>query len=281
MFAVSQFTTMPHRAAEDLEAYAKAGVEAIELCEGKFPESERERRELVREMRANGLVVSSVQTAVHSIFPDRLAPQPASVAQRLEAFRRSLRFWAEVLETPDLPFVLIAGVVPGANLREGWMVAREWLRDAALAAAEVGVRIAFEPLGPEGMYRDSFIHGLDQGLRLLDEVESEATALVVDAWHVGGEHDLARRLTRAAGRVAVVHACDWPAEGPRALDDRVLPGDGILPLREKIFTPLRSGGYTGPFTVEVLSDTTLPDSLWSLPPAELLARAEVAMRRYQ
>lgn len=280
MFAVSQFTTMPHRAAEDLEAYAEAEIEAFELCEAKFPQDASRRCELAREARANGLEVTSVQTRVHSIFPDRMAPEPASPWRRLEVFKESLRFWAETLEVEGLPFVVIAGVVPDANLREGWKVAREWLREAAQAAAEAGVRVAFEPLGPEGMYQDSFIHGLDQGLRLLDDVDADATALVVDAWHVWAEHDLAPRLERVAERVAVVHLCDWPSGGPRALDDRVLPGDGIMPLQDQIVGPLQAGGYTGPLTLEVLSDSSLPDSLWNLPPDELLARAGLAMRPF-
>lgn len=277
MFSVSQFTTMPQSAADDFRSYREAGVEAIELCESKFPDAIDERDELVEALRQSRLAVVSVQAKVHSIFPDRMAPEPANPEARLDAFKRSIGYWMETLQTPGLPFVLIAGVAPDKNLRAGWRTAERWIREACAFAEGMRANIAFEPLGPTLMYEDSFIYGLDQGLRLVDAAESPSAGLVIDCWHLWEEHDLARRLTQVAPRVQVVHACDWPAAGPRSLDDRVLPGEGIIRLREDFFAPLRTGGFKGPFTVEVLSSEDHEDSLWSLPVTELLQRAQTGM----
>ena len=40
------------------------------------------------------------------------------------------------------------------------------------------------------------------------------------------------------------------------------PGKGIRALNE--------GGYTGPYCLELLSDKSLPDSLWNWPPEKLV-----------
>jgi sugar phosphate isomerase/epimerase len=60
----------------------------------------------------------------------------------------------------------------------------------------------------------------------------------------------------------------------------VVPGDGVIPLQEKIFEPLREGGFSGPFIFELLSDESLPDSLWKLEPDALLARLKTAYARF-
>ncbi|MDQ8204328.1 sugar phosphate isomerase/epimerase family protein [Pelagicoccus sp. SDUM812003] len=271
---------MPRSAEEDISVYQKVGVEAMELCEAKFPKAKAERRELVSRIRDSDIAVSSVQAEAHSIFPDRMAKQPARPEDRLEAFKRSIDFWSQELESEGLPFVLIAGVPPDQNFRSAWEQARRWIRDAAAFAESRGARIAFEPLGPSMMYFDTFIYGLDQGARLIDAAESESVGLVVDAWHVWEEHDLERRLCDLASRTLVAHACDWPKGGPRCLDDRVLPRSGVIPLRDKIFGPLRAGGYRGPFTLEVLSDESLQDSLWKEDPMVMLDRAKLAMASY-
>ena len=276
MFAVSQFTTNPCSAEEDLARYAEAGVEAMELCEAKFPDSEKQRRELVARLKDTPIKVTSVQATVHSMYPDRMAGSPESPEKRLEAFKRSVGFWSEVLEEDNLPFVLISGVVPEQNFREGWRAGRAWIKKAAAFAETCGARIAFEPLAPSMMYFDTFVYGLDQGVRMMEAAESNAAGLVIDAMHVWEEYELERRLTELAPRVWVVHACDLPADGPRGLDDRLLPGEGVIPLRDKIFGPLRSGGYKGPFTIEVLSDQSLEGSLWAMDPDQLLAKAKKA-----
>ncbi|WP_309025445.1 sugar phosphate isomerase/epimerase family protein [Pelagicoccus sp. SDUM812002] len=263
---------MAQSAAEDIRSYDEAGVDAIELCETKFPDSKSERLELVARLKDTRIRPVSVQPTVHSVFPDRMASEPREPKDRLDAFKASVDFWTDALETPNLPFVLIAGVAPEQNFRDGWRLMPAFVKVAARFAESRGVRIAFEPLGPNMMYFDTFVFGLDQGRRLLDMAESESVGLVIDAWHLWEEHRLETRLEGLADHVFVVHVCDYPASHPRGLDDRVVPGDGVIPLKEKFYEPLRNGGYDGPFIFELLSDQSLPDSLWNEEPGSLLAR---------
>lgn len=59
--------------------------------------------------------------------------------------------------------------------------------------------------------------------------------------------------------------------------DRKLPGDGDLPL-PRIVRGLRQSWFDGWYELEIFSDdgtfgSDYPDSLWKLPPRELLDRA--------
>src|SRR5690606_16781080 len=153
-------------------------------------------------VKGGPMAVTSVQAEVHSIFPDRMASEPAAPRERLEAFKRSIDYWSEAFATPGLPFVLIAGVPPDQNFKNAWSEAIRFIKDATAFAEKNGVSIAFEPLGPGMMYFDTFIYGLDQGVRLIDAAESESAGLVVDSFHIWEEHDLINRLTKLAPRVS-------------------------------------------------------------------------------
>ncbi len=87
------------------------------------------------------------------------------------------------------------------------------------------------------------IQGLGDALALLDRPELDDVSLLVDPLHFartgGRPADLARV---APGRLAYAQFCDAPADGPHpddkdaiiheAVDLRLLPGDGQLPLAE-------------------------------------------------
>lgn len=51
--------------------------------------------------------------------------------------------------------------------------------------------------------------------------------------------------------------------------DRLVMGTGIVDL-PMIFRALEEGGYAGPYCLELLSDKSLPDSLWNWPPEKLV-----------
>ncbi len=276
--AVDQYTTKPWSLEEDFRNYARAGVEAIEFCEEKLPLDPEQAAVELERLNTHPARVVSVQARVHSIFPDRMSPGPSDPDERAALFRKSIRRFAEVFPAEPLSFILISGVPPGGNIREGWDVVNRICPELAAFAADHDIRIAFEPLGPECMWHDTFIHGLDQGLRVIDRVNRENFGLVVDTWHVWQEHRLLERLESCAERVQLVHACDWPKESPRCQDDRLLPGDGVIDLRA-IFGALKAGGFRGPWVLEVLSDRSLPDSLWNMDPELLLRRGIDSLRR--
>jgi sugar phosphate isomerase/epimerase len=80
---------------------------------------------------------------------------------------------------------------------------------------------------------------------------------------------------RHARRIVGVHLSDR-RDPPRGWCDRVLPGDGVIPLPE-IFAALEAGGFNGWYDLEVLSDNGLfgndyADSVWKLPPEQIVRK---------
>ena len=87
-FGVSEFTTMPWTFEHDVEAYARLGVKAIEVCEAKLdPIGWREQMALPA---AHGLEVTSIQPATRTLFPSLSQPAPLDIGERIELFKGTI-----------------------------------------------------------------------------------------------------------------------------------------------------------------------------------------------
>ena len=114
------------------------------------------------------------------------------------------------------------------------------LREAAADAAAHGVRLALEPLN---RFETDRVNTVEQGLRLCDDVGSDAIGLHLDTFHLHlEERDSAAavRAAAAAGRLFHVHACE---------NDRGVPGRGQVAWTA-IAAALRSAGYAGDVVIE-------------------------------
>ena len=83
-FSISQVSTLAASFAEDLRAYADAGVDGIGIWELKLE------RGSLEEFRASGLGSATAVPAVPSIHPLPLLPGPDTVRERVDALLRSL-----------------------------------------------------------------------------------------------------------------------------------------------------------------------------------------------
>lgn len=263
-FALNQFTTKPLSFEEDLQLCQRLKIQQIELCQVKLGDEEPQQRNRLAALKDSGIRPCSVQATVHSVFPDRLAPEPTEPVKRLEAYLRCMELVAEYFPGEGLPFVAITGAVPGDDFRYGREVVRKSVRHLAEQAEQHGFRIAVEAVHPYFMQRDTFVYSLDDAQALVREADANNVGLVADIWHLWQETDIAERLRAASEQVLMVHVSDWPPGGPRALDDRLVPGDGCIPLVE-LLGALAQGGYSGAFCAELLSEKSLPGSLWNDP----------------
>jgi D-psicose/D-tagatose/L-ribulose 3-epimerase len=97
----------------------------------------------------------------------------------------------------------------------------EALRPLADYAGEHGVKLALEPLN---RYETSLINTAEQGLEVVEELDSSALGLLLDTYHMNiEEKDPAEAIRLAGARLVHVHACgsdrgtpgadhlDWPA----------------------------------------------------------------------
>lgn len=269
-FGVSEFTTWPWSFEHDVARYAAHGIDAIEITEFKL-EADHYGRQLAL-IAAHGLEVSSAQASIHALFPDSLAGQPTDPLERLRQMRRSIQRIAPHVP-PGTPFVVVTGAAPGGDTERVYSLAVDAFGELATHAADLGMRLAFEPLNPVLFNTDTALWGLDAGLQLVEDVGNPALGLCLDTWNVWQTPDLARVIERCAGRIFVVQVSDW--RRPRSGADRLGLGDGSLD-NAAIVGHVRATGYDGPYVLEIFSSESLPDSIWRSDLDALLARNRAA-----
>jgi 2-keto-myo-inositol isomerase len=146
--------------------------------------------------------------------------------------------------------------------------AAEDFRAIADIGAKYGVVMALEYIGAFEQY-----HDIKSGLALVRAADHPYAKLLIDIFHSfrGGTVVEDFKLPRG-DEVGCVHLNDVPAGDIMQMNDghRVLPGRGVLPLREALGY-LGDNGYEGALSVELFSE-----ELWALPAAEVAARVKAA-----
>lgn len=245
--SLNQMTTPRWCLEEDLEHYADAGLAAIGLNWQKF-DDEALAGEVDR-VRQSGLRVSSLGwcggftgSGGHS-FPDAMRD-----ARRKLRIARMVRAGALI-------------VIPGTqftHIRSHAMrLAMQAVTELCEAAADSQVRIALQPMDSLFGKNWSFLNRLEEALEILDRVKCASAQLCFGTYHLWKEPRLLELLPQIVNRIALVQLSDW-REPPRSENDRLLPGDGTIPLRE-IVTTLEHAGYRGLYEIEVWSR-----DLWAL-----------------
>ena len=135
----------------------------------------------------------------------------------------------------------------------------------------IGVRPAMEFLGFAVQ-----IHSIRTALEVMARANDPAATIVLDPFHIfrgGGSFDDVRLVPGHA--IGICHFNDAPGDRARESQgdsDRVLPGDGILPLREMVRS-LRAVGYHGPVSLELFNA-----GLWERDAFEVAAEGLAKMR---
>ena len=253
-FGVSQFTTMPWSFEQDVENYARLGVDAIEVCEEKLDEGRiAEQMALVRR---RGLEISSVQPAVRTLFPSRTQPEPEGVSERTDRFRRAIERLGRFAQ--GVPFVCNTGPPPGGDIQGVLDVAGREYRALADFALGHGACIALEPLSPALMNVETAIWTLEQAMRIVAAVDRDNFGVCVDLWNIWRNGGVTGEIRACGDRVFVVHVADWRT--PRSFDDRHVVGRGGIPL-PPLLRAVHESGYRGAHTLEIFS-RDVPDPLW-------------------
>jgi sugar phosphate isomerase/epimerase len=147
------------------------------------------------------------------------------------------------------------------------------LRRICTAGVEAGVAISLEPIHRSVAAEWTMIWTLPDAVAVLDEVGAPNAGVLFDIWHLWDTPGVIAAIRRYAARINGVHVCDW-REPPRSWADRLAPGDGAAPTGA-ILDALERGGYDGYYELEIFSDdgfygNDYPDSLWKVPPVELV-----------
>ena len=262
--SLSSISTLHASFAEDVEAYAAAGFDAIGLWEMKLPEDDDANVDLIRR---HGLAVSNCIPTVPSFLQLAIPGMegPADPEERADAICASVGRLARY--EPGCVLCL-SGPLGGRTPEEGRTIVVEGLRRAAGAAREAGVRLAFEPIHPSQHDSAGFICSLADALAVLDDAGLHDVGILADTYNLAGEEPA--DLAAAVGRIAGVHVADELPEP--------LPGVRALPAPDgrsaALVEALRAAGWVGALDVEIFST---PDAFWALPPDEAARLAHAAL----
>lgn len=253
-FGVNEFTTEPWSLEQDIEHYTGLGVETIEVCEQKL-DDQRFTEQMAR-LVGSGLVISAVQPLVRTFGSSQMQPEPRGVQARTERLRLSIERLAPF--APGVPFVVNTGAPEKGDVAGMVETTVRELRALASFATDHGVRLALEPLSATSMNAETAIWTVRQALDIIDAVGSEQVGLCLDLWNVWQDAEIEDEIARAGSRILVLQVSDWRM--PRSSGDRLVPGDGAIPLGP-LLRRVHETGYRGACAVEIFS-SDVPDSVY-------------------
>lgn len=245
-------TIRPASLPDKIDAAAAAGFRAVELWNPDvfaYLEAGGTLAEVRERLAGHGLTVPSmiaIMGFVGSEAPGR--------AERLQEARRRM----EQARDLGAPFI-VASPPPG---RADLARCGEDYAGLLALGREIGIRPAMEFLGFV-----EHVNSIAAAREIMERSGDPSATIVIDWFHMvrGDGRDTIREDLRALRpeQIAIVHLDDVPFDRPFATmtdGDRVMPGDGDIPLDE-LFGILDEIGYRGPVSLELFSE-----ALWARDP---------------
>ena len=218
--------------------------------------------------------------AVPSILPLPLLGGPIDPAERIDAYCRSVERLAPFVPTG---LVLLTGSGLGRDPDEARSTVVEGLRTIAGAAEAAGVRVGLEPHQRQGGDEWTIASSVRDAVDLIhDAGDPPAVGIQFDVWHLWNSETLYEDIEQESERFVGVHVCDV-RDPTRGWADRAFPGEGRAGV-PSILAALDAAGWDGLYDIEIFSDdgtfgNAYPDSYWTAPAEETLARSREAFER--
>ncbi len=243
--AVHSVTTKPWSLVDCVKNFSKASVRGITVWRDKLEEmAASEARTLIAD---HGM--ETVSLCRGGFFPGR------TQSERQKGIDDNLRAIEEAAELGAPMIVLVCGAVPGQPLPESRKQIQAGIEAVLPRAETAGIKLDIEPLHP--MYADdrSAVNTLGQANDIVEAIGSAHVGVAVDVYHLWWDPDLEGEIARC-GRLGALHAfhiCDWRTPTRDLLLDRVIMGDGCIPVRE-IRGWVEATGFSGFNEVEIFSN---------------------------
>ncbi|MGH7895000.1 MAG: sugar phosphate isomerase/epimerase family protein, partial [Candidatus Binatia bacterium] len=163
---------------------------------------------------------------------------------------------------------VLPGHAPAWSWEEQAECARPIFAGLIPEAARLGVRLALEPVSQLRMDL-GFLHGFDDALDFVEEFDSPWLGVVLETNNAWIERALYDNLRARTARIAIVQVSDFKI-GTLAASDRVVMGDGDIPLR-RVLRALDDAGYSGWYDIELLGPRIEAEGYESVVPRALAA----------
>ena len=269
IFGLNGATTGSATMEADIHAASKGGYHVLEVRDDKIEQYLAQPGHSVTTLRglidAAGLETITVNALLDSTLPD--ADKAPAMLDRC----RTLCEWAAALGARYI--VAIPSFMRGRSIPDAEIHARSVasLRAVAAVATPYGVKVGFEFLG----FPTCSVRTLKVCRDIVDAVADPNVGVIIDMCHfyTGGSHlDEMDGLDPAS--LYIVHMDDTEPGDPAKLTDadRLLPGDGVIPLGEYI-AALRRIGYQGAYSLELFRP-----EYWKLDPQVIAQRGMEKMR---
>ena len=262
--ALNGATTMKADLETDIRVTRLAGFDHLEIWAGKLREYLKSKT--TAELRALFNAAGVTPYSINSI--ERITFRAGKEQDLLLGECDELCKIASEIEGPYI--VVVPSPLPDGLSRAGAVehsVAA--LRELSRVAERHGVRLAFEFLGQT----DCSVQTLELASEIVEQVNRDNVGLVIDSFHfyVGGS-SLNSIEALDPSRLFIFHINDAEDLPRHRLEDRhrLLPGLGILPLRQ-IISALKRAGYDGVASVEIFRP-----EYWERDPLELAHDARAA-----
>ena len=261
---ISQVCTLNASFEQDIEGYADAGCDAVEIWFTKL-EQYLETHSLDDCKRL--LQSRSIEPVAAAIQGGLLGADSEQRRAAEEHFRRRLDLCRQL----GIQCVIVAADLYGEWSGSDLETAERALKEIARVASESSVRVALE-----FQARAVFPNNLESALAWIAQVGQSNLGLCLDVFHFfTGASKVAdlEHLTQA--NLFHVHLSDVSGV-PRELAtdaDRILPGDGDFSLRP-ILDRLRSVSYEGYVSLELMNP-----SIWQVAPEQVAEVGLTALRK--
>jgi len=255
-FSANGLTTLHWDLLQDVCGCRDAAIDSIGLWRPKVLEFGEERA--IELLRDSSLDVSSV-----SFVGGFTGGNGHGFRDAIWDARQAIRFAGAVRADS---VVVLSGSRHSHTLNHARRLLLDALGELADDAEEAGVDLALQPMHPMFSADWTFLSKLDETIDILALAGHPRVKLAFDTYHLWQEPDLQARLPELVPLLGTVQVSDW-REPPRSCQDRLVPGDGIIPLKGIIESLVRSG-YRGHFDLQVWSEET-----WNSDYPQLLLRA--------
>src|SRR5687767_5560033 len=236
--ALNGATTMRASLETDLQAAKAAGFDYLEIWAAKM--NNRSIADLKNLFAGSGVPPLSINSIEHITFRD---------AKAYEGIKQQCRELSKIAAEIECPYIV---VVPG-RLPPGQVDVVEEsvhvLTELCDIAAEHGVALGFEFLGQP----DCSVPTLDLADEIVRAAARDNLGLVIDSFHFYAGGSNVQMIEKLDPRSVYIFHINDAEDLPRAqLEDRhrLLPGLGMLPLREMV-DAFRKIGYDGVASVEI------------------------------